>query len=115
MATSQPLVPNDRPYGERQKLVAQMQAGGVPTGVVSGPSETSTASAPTQNPARAGAAPTDVSSYDVFANRQPGQPQFAQQETAPVTTGGILADTAMNAVNPFIREFASRLVQLRRG
>lgn len=111
---SEELVPKDRPYGERKKIKAQMRAGNIPTEVQTGGAQLpamSTGSPPSARPSSPGIPPN----YDVFANRQPTEAQFPVVERPPVTTGGAMAQIANTAANPFIREFATRLVQLRRG
>ena len=108
---SEALVPKDRPYGERKKLVAEMRAGNIPTE----PSGGQGAAISPPSPAPRAAAPGVPSEYDVFANRQPSQPQFPDEAgIPPVSTAGVILQTAAESPNPFIRELASRVAQMRR-
>jgi len=111
---SESLVPKDRPYGERKALREQMQAGGIPT-------EPRTGEPTVGAPAPVGPRPASQvvpSNYDVFANREPSEAQFPHEEgyaEPPRTIEGQIIQTAASAPNPFVREFASRLAQLRGG
>ena len=105
---AEPLVPKDRPYGERKKLVGQMRAGGIPT-------EPRTGDTPEPSPPARVASPVVPSGYDVFANRQPTRPQFPDEsDPMPVSAPSVILQTAAEAPNPFVRELAARVAQMRR-
>lgn len=111
---SEELVPKDRPYGERKKIKAQMRAGNIPTEVQTGGAQLpamSTGSPPSARPSSPGIPPN----YDVFAGRQPTEPQFPQEgfNAQPRTIEATILESARAAPNPFVREFALRLAQLR--
>ncbi len=104
-STSEPLVPKGRPQGDRQKLEANMELAGISKDVGQ------------QGPAPAGGqggqgrpAPEGVPrDFDVLANRDPAQPQFADP-AAPSTGVSRLQELILTSPNPFYRELASRLL-----
>ena len=82
MATSEPLVPTNLPYGERQQVRAQMQEAGVPLSPVEGqaPFAEAALTAPPQ------ASPTtadEVARFDALANRAPTMPIGAGPTITP--------------------------------
>ncbi len=83
MATSEPLVPTNLPYGERQQVRAQMQEAGVPLSPVEGqaPFAEAALTAPPQ------ASPTtadEVARFDALANRQPTVPPAGRPGPGPI-------------------------------
>ncbi len=101
MATSEDLVPNDAPYGERQKTVAGMQLAGIPTG--STPAEPALPPPPAPAPAPAPRRPGQAAGYDALTNRQPSTPYGVQPAGAtPVDPLARLRESP----NRIIREIA---------
>ena len=72
MATSEPLVPQGLPQGDRQKIEAAMEFGGVPKQVPAGGGAPSIPPSPPTGRAPAPPAPApDLSGWDVLAGREP--------------------------------------------
>ena len=106
--TSEPLVPQGLPYGERQAQVAQMQMAGLPLSPRRG-------NAPAPSPVPAGAspaAPIDGSglpaSFDALTELQPMQP-WDTQPADPKARFRQIADTT---VNSYVRELLYRTMDL---
>ncbi len=106
MASSQDLVPKGQPYGERQQNVAQMRAAGVPTsseGAAPSPAGGGRVSpGPAAVPPPATAAP-DLSSFDVFTNRQPSE-NYTQPAPREVSYAQV-----RNSHNQIMQSIASRM------
>ena len=103
-STSEPLVPKGREHGARKKLEENMERAGISKGVIQeGP-------APPGGQGQARPAPAGVPrDFDVLANREPAQPQFADP-AAPSTGVSRLRELILTSPNPFYRELASRLL-----
>ncbi len=110
MGTSQDLVPTNRPYGERQNIVAQMQAANVPTssegGGATSPPRSPQASPPVQAP-RPSSPP--VEQFDVLAGRQP-DPSFQA-----IPQRQVMFQQIRDSDNQVMQAIAQRIAEYRNG
>lgn len=112
MASSQDLVPTGLPYGERQKVVAQMQAADVPTSSEGGGGPVpALASAP---PPSAAPAPIprrgpDLSGYDALANATP-TPNYQ-----PVPRRQVMYEQVRQSNNQVMQQIFERMDGYKEG
>lgn len=108
MPTSQDLVPNDLPYGERQKVSTGMELAGIP--------RSSSASVPPSPVAPSPPVPRQraVGGFDALANREPPNPFGAPDGPQETTSESSLA-RLRESPNAMIREIANLLPEYLRG
>lgn len=115
MPTSEPLVPNDQPQGQRQETVAAMKRGGIPLA----PQSKTTGPAgvrdlPSGRPAPSSGAP--ISGLDLLTGRSPADfPFIAEPEPGgtgePSEPESVASALAASAQSSFARAVAARLAQ----
>lgn len=107
--TSQDLVPNDQPYGNRQETLAGMQQAGLPTEAgVGGPAAAPTPSGgPVPSPPPAGL----PANFDVFAGRTPPEQPYA----SPPPAQDVFRARAEQGPNEVLRDVLTILPKYMEG
>lgn len=109
MASNEDMVPKDRPYGERQKTESAMKLAGVPASSASGGSGPPTALNATSPVVPAPPAPVNMSSYDVFANREP------TPEYQPAPSRQVMYEKVRQSPNAVMQGIYERMAGYKEG
>lgn len=96
MPTSEPLVPNELPQGERQNIVAAMKAGGIPLAPTQG--QQATPGGPTVPPGLTPQAGAPLTGLDLLAGRRPSDFPFLQAGPSPVKSQAGQPDSILSAL-----------------